>query len=84
VRHLANRGETSWAAFARMICARLDQDPAMVRARPAAAMGWTAARPLCSALDSAYAVVMTSLEAAVERYVAALRRSETPARSFQA
>jgi dTDP-4-dehydrorhamnose reductase len=81
VRHLTNQGEVSWAGFARMICERLDLDPTRVRAMPAAAMGWTAARPRYSALGSARGALLSSLDTCVDRFAAGLRRrsaSPTP------
>lgn len=80
VRHLTHQGEVSWAQFARMICARLNLDPAMVRAKPAAAMGWAAQRPRRGALGSLYGAMMSPLDAALDRYAAALRRRDALAR----
>jgi hypothetical protein len=74
VRHLTNQGEVSWAQFGRMICAALDLDPARVRARPAASMGWSAPRPRHGALGTLHGAMMSPLGAAVERYACALRR----------
>jgi dTDP-4-dehydrorhamnose reductase len=74
LRHLTNQGEVSWAQFGRMICAALDLDPARVRARPAASMGWSAPRPRHGALGTLHGAMMSPLGAAVERYACALRR----------
>ena len=72
VRHLVNQGQVSWAHFARMICARLDLNPAMIQAKPAAAMGWKARRPRNCALGTARGVMLTPLDAALEVYAAAV------------
>jgi dTDP-4-dehydrorhamnose reductase len=80
VRHLANGGEVSWAQFARMICARLDLDPAMVRGQPAAIMGWIAPRPRHGALATLHGAMLSPLDVAVDRYAAALRRRGAPPR----
>jgi len=74
VRHLTNQGEVSWAKFAWMLCGRLGLDPALVRARPVAAMGWTAKRPPYAALGSMHGVLMSPIEGAIDRYAAAVRR----------
>jgi dTDP-4-dehydrorhamnose reductase len=81
VRHLTNQGEVSWAAFARMLCARLDLDPTRVRGKPAATMGWAAARPRYSPLGTARGALMSPLDTVIDRFAVGWRRrsaSTTP------
>jgi len=70
--HLANAGATTWAALARDVARIGGFDESLVRARPAAELGFAARRPRNSALASERASLMPPLGGAVERCVAAL------------
>lgn len=71
--HLANRGEVSWLAFARMIAAALGRDPARIRPASARYLGWRAARPPYAALRSTRGMLLPTLDEAIARH-AAIRR----------
>lgn len=70
--HLTNRGEMSWAAFARRIAGAAGLDAGLVEGVPASAFGWAAPRPAHSALTSRRGLVMPSLDDAVSRWAHAL------------
>ena len=66
--HLANDGAVSWAELARALAARHSVDPALVDARPAAALGYAAPRPAYSVLGSRRAILLPPLDDALARY----------------
>ncbi|MFL5295772.1 MAG: family 1 glycosylhydrolase [Phenylobacterium sp.] len=76
LRHLANAGEVSWAAFARRLAEALELDPELIEPVPAASFGWPAARPQYAPLGTARGQIMPSLENAIERYAVTLRQAE--------
>jgi dTDP-4-dehydrorhamnose reductase len=75
--HLANTGPVTWAEFARAAAERVGLSPAGVRPVGAEASPATR-RPLYSALGSARAVLMPSLESALGRYVGAWAADGAP------
>ena len=76
IRHLANAGETSWAAFARRIAVALNLDPDLVRSRHAGEFDWPARRPAYAALGCERGQVMPPLEAAIARHAAIVAEAE--------
>jgi dTDP-4-dehydrorhamnose reductase len=71
--HLANSGAVSWAEFACRAAEAAGLQTAGVQPQPAAALQQRARRPSFSALGSARARLMPSLDTAIERYVEATR-----------
>jgi dTDP-4-dehydrorhamnose reductase len=71
--HLANGGAVSWSAFARRLAEAARLPTAKVHACPAAALGQRAPRPAFSALQSARARMMPSLDDAITSFVDAWR-----------
>jgi dTDP-4-dehydrorhamnose reductase len=71
--HLANDGAVSWAEFARRAAEAAGLQTAGVQAQPAAALRQRAPRPSFSALSSARARLMPTLDGAIERYLEATR-----------
>jgi dTDP-4-dehydrorhamnose reductase len=67
--HLANRGECSWAEFARMAARAADLDDTLIRARPHSALGLAARRPRRVPLSSERGWIMPPLEHALAAYV---------------
>lgn len=76
LRHLANPSAVSWAEFARLLAEALDVDARLVRGVPAATFGWAAARPAYGALGTERGQIMPTLENAIARYAAAMRKSQ--------
>jgi dTDP-4-dehydrorhamnose reductase len=70
--HLANGGETTWAAFARAILTATGGDPAVVRGCPAETFGWAAKRPKRVSLASERGAVMPTLEEGLAHYASDL------------
>jgi dTDP-4-dehydrorhamnose reductase len=70
VRHLANDGAVTWAAFARLVANALGLDPDLVRDRPAHDFGWAAPRPRFVPLSTERGQLMPSLQDAIGRYAA--------------
>jgi dTDP-4-dehydrorhamnose reductase len=66
--HLANRGEISWADFARSAALLASLDPGLILARPDSELGHRAARPRYSVLASERAWLMPTLDDALARY----------------
>jgi dTDP-4-dehydrorhamnose reductase len=66
--HLANRGEVTWAEFARAGAEAAGLDASFIRFTPSRLMGLRAARPAYSALGSARGLLLPSLEDAIARY----------------
>jgi dTDP-4-dehydrorhamnose reductase len=66
--HLANRGATSWAQFARRAAESAGLDAGLIVGRPASALGYLAPRPRYSALTSTRGALMPSLDDAIARY----------------
>jgi dTDP-4-dehydrorhamnose reductase len=69
--HLANTGPVSWAEFARAAAERVGLAAGNVRAVAAETRDGVARRPLYSALASARAALMPSLDSALDRYAGA-------------
>jgi dTDP-4-dehydrorhamnose reductase len=69
--HLANRGETTWADFARRGAHAVGLDPDLVVGSPLAALNTDARRPLYSVLGSERGMLLPSLDDAISRYAAA-------------
>jgi dTDP-4-dehydrorhamnose reductase len=67
--HLANDGAVSWAEFALRAAEAAGLPTRQVRAQPASAFNLRAPRPAFSALGSARAQLMPTLDAAIERYI---------------
>ena len=76
LRHLANTGAVTWAAFARQLATALDLDPGLIDPTPSARFGWPAPRPAFAALGSEKGVIMPTLDNAIARYAALARRAE--------
>ena len=69
--HLANQGATSWADFGRRAADLRGYNAERVVPVAASTFGWTALRPMYSALGTARGMgLMPPLEAALERYAA--------------
>ena len=73
VRHLANRGCVSWAAFAVRLAEALGLDAELIDPVPGATLGQAARRPARVELGTRFGALMPTLESAVERYAAAVR-----------
>lgn len=67
--HLANAGETSWAAFARSAARAAGLEAALIDASPMRAFNFPAARPVYSALTSERGLLLPSWEDALVRYL---------------
>ena len=66
--HLANEGAISWAALALAIAQRWRRDASLVEPTPAAALGYRAPRPHYSVLRSRRALLLPTLDDALDRY----------------
>jgi dTDP-4-dehydrorhamnose reductase len=66
--HLANAGNTTWAALARQAADRAGLPVDRVQACPTAALHLPARRPLFSALGSERGLILPTLDDALERY----------------
>lgn len=73
--HLANQGETTWAAFARRAAELADLDPTRVQSKTAKALGLRAPRPRYSPLSSERGALLPTLEDALQRYFRDLPRT---------
>ena len=73
--HLANRGETTWAAFAERIAGLLDLDRDLVAPALWKTLSWPAERPAYAPLASERGCLMPTLDSALERYAAVMRES---------
>jgi dTDP-4-dehydrorhamnose reductase len=69
--HLANRGEITWAEFARLGARTVGLDADLVVGSPLAALNTGARRPLYSVLGSERGVLLPSIDEAMSRYAAA-------------
>jgi dTDP-4-dehydrorhamnose reductase len=67
--HVTNRGHASWYEFALAGAAAARLDPGLVSAVPMAQLGYRATRPAFSALTSARGILLSPLDAAIDRYV---------------
>jgi dTDP-4-dehydrorhamnose reductase len=76
LRHLANEGALSWAAFARAVAGELGLDQELVQGVPAARFGWRAARPAFAPLATEKGSVMPSFESALGRFGDVVREAE--------
>lgn len=76
LRHLANQGAVSWAAFGRLIARSLNLDADLVRERHAGEFGWPARRPKHVPLSTERGQVMPALDSAVARYAAIVAEAE--------
>ncbi len=70
--HLANRGEVSWAEFARLVAKVFEMDAELICGQPGTELGQIAPRPLLAALASEKGSPMRGLEDAVLRFKAEL------------
>ena len=68
--HLTNGEPLTWAALARKACTLTGGDESLVEARPGASFEHIAERPRYSALHSERAVLLPTLDDALERYAA--------------
>lgn len=75
LRHLANQGAVTWAAFAIQIAKALDLDPTLVHGLPAASFGWAAIRPASVVLGTECGLVLPRLDAALSRFAQDIRAS---------
>jgi dTDP-4-dehydrorhamnose reductase len=75
--HLANVGSVSWAELALKAAEAAGIDASRLEARPAAACGFTAARPRYTAMHSERGVLLPALDNALARYLE-LRNQEDP------
>ena len=66
--HLSNQGEVSWHRFAQMVAEAAGLDTGLVHGQPTAALSLVARRPAYSVLASERALLMPSLEHALDRY----------------
>jgi dTDP-4-dehydrorhamnose reductase len=73
--HLANPGAVTWAELARLAANLAALDASLIEARPTVDLGFTAPRPLYSALGSERGWLLPPLENALSRY---LRERELP------
>lgn len=69
--HLANRGAITWAGLALAACERAGIDPGRLESRPGRYLKPMAQRPSYSVLASERAILMPTLENALERFIAA-------------
>jgi dTDP-4-dehydrorhamnose reductase len=77
--HLANQGRVSWAEFAHALAEAADLDSGLIERAPPSRLGWQAPRPGDTTLTSGRGQMMTGLDAAIERFVAAYRpRADGP------
>ena len=67
--HLTNAHPITWADLAIKACEMAGVDKRNVDAKQHAALGWSASRPLYSALTSERGILLPSLEDALERYL---------------
>jgi dTDP-4-dehydrorhamnose reductase len=75
--HLSNGEAMSWSQFGCAIADALDLDRRLIRATPAAQMGWRARRPARVVLASERGVRLPSLAKAIEQYAAVAREGQT-------
>jgi dTDP-4-dehydrorhamnose reductase len=75
--HLANSGAVSWAELACRVAELAGLDPGLVEPCPATALGLVAPRPTYSVLGSERGTLLSSLEDALARHLAA-RTALTP------
>lgn len=68
IRHLANKGATSWADLAFEIARMFRLNSMFINAQPAAAMNMEAARPRYSVLGSEKGILMPRLDEALRRF----------------
>jgi dTDP-4-dehydrorhamnose reductase len=66
--HLANRGAVTWAGLARLAARKAGLNPDLVIGRTTDSLQLPAARPLYSVLTSERALLMPTLEDAMQRY----------------
>lgn len=67
--HIANAGEVTWAEFARLAALKGGYDAALVKSRPARALGFVAPRPSFTALTSERGSFMPPFEESLDRCV---------------
>ena len=67
--HIANTGEVTWAEFARLAALKGGYDAALVKSRPARALGFVAPRPSFTALTSERGSFMPPFEESLDRCV---------------
>jgi len=74
--HLANGEAMSWAQFGCAIADALDLDHRLIKATPAAQMGWLARRPARVALASERGLRLPTLAKAIGQYAAVVREGQ--------
>ncbi len=67
--HVTNKGKITWAELARKAAKAAGLDPSLVLGVPVASLGFPAARPLNSVLQSEKGVLLPSVGDALKRYV---------------
>ncbi|MEP0913239.1 sugar nucleotide-binding protein [Leptolyngbya sp. GB1-A1] len=67
--HLANPGEITWANLARQAAEMAGMRSPQIEARPTEDLGFTAPRPMYSALSSERGILLPTLERAIGRYL---------------
>lgn len=75
--HLANAGEITWANLAKQVATLAGFDPYQVEARPTHTLGFSASRPIYSALSSDRGILLPSLDHAIDCYLANYRKLAT-------
>jgi dTDP-4-dehydrorhamnose reductase len=75
IRHLANRGQVSWADFAALGARLAGLDESLVRRVSKETLGFIAERPAFSALGSERGSIMPTLDAGIREYLASPVRS---------
>ncbi len=71
--HLTNGTALTWHEFALRLAAATQTAPDKLMALPGSKIGWRARRPMNSALISSRALLMPSLENAIERFAVSLK-----------
>lgn len=74
--HLTNKGEISWAEFARRAASAFSLEPGLVAGEPGDKFQFRAPRPKYSALSSTRIRIMPELEDAIERFKSELNHEE--------
>ena len=73
--HLTNGHPITWAALASSVAERAGVDTAHLQSRPGAACDYRAARPPYSALDTERAILLPTLDSAIERFLLSRREA---------
>jgi dTDP-4-dehydrorhamnose reductase len=76
--HVANVGAVSWHELAAEVARRAGLSTGLVEALDDADLGWKARRPTYSVLTSERAVLLPTLDRALDRYFDAIHHQEVP------